>query len=131
MEICQATPAHHAELLSILDAAAIRTDGDATRSAIERGDVLIALPDYGIEAQRDHSVPVVGTLAVDDAEIVAIAVRPGRRGQGIGRALVTRAKQDRQRLVAEFDPGVRPFWAAVGFEIQKGESNRLTGVWRE
>ena len=134
MQVREATPPRHAEVLSILDAAALQTDSEGIRAAIERGDVFIALPDR--DSDRDQSEaesqPILGALVLDGQKITAVAVRPGRRGQGIGRALVARAKECHQRLVAEFDPGVAPFWEAVGFEAaEQSGAERLTGVWRE
>jgi len=50
------------------------------------------------------------------------------RDQGIGTALVTAAAGRRDELFAEFDPGVAPFWEAVGFETEPaGESGRRRG----
>ncbi|WP_336325831.1 GNAT family N-acetyltransferase [Halovenus sp. HT40] len=134
MQVREATPSQHAELLSILDAAALQTDSEQTRAAIERGDVFVALPDRDSDGNRRDagSPPVLGALVLDGQKITAVAVRPGRRGQGIGRALVARAQQSSQRLVAEFDPGVAPFWEAVGFEAsEQSGAERLSGVWRE
>ncbi|MXR50984.1 GNAT family N-acetyltransferase [Halovenus sp. WSH3] len=125
MRVREAAPPEYTELLSILDAAALRTDSDRIRAAIDRGAVLVALPDRpdGTDA------PILGTLVLDGATIRAIAVRPGRRGQGVGRALVAHAQQSSQRLIAECDPGVRPFWEAVGFTITDESGGRLTGEW--
>lgn len=134
MQVREATPSQHAEILSILDAAALQTDSEQTRTAIECGDVFVALPDRdGDESRTDpDSPPVLGAVVLDGQKITAVAVRPGRRGQGIGRALVRRAQQSRQRLVAEFDPSVAPFWEAVGFEAsEQSGAERLTGLWRE
>lgn len=60
---------------------------------------------------------ILGALVLDGAEIEAVAVRPGRRGQGIGSALVEAAAERRDELTAGFDPSVRPFYEALGFEI--------------
>lgn len=134
MQVREATPSQHAEVLSILDAAALQTDSEQTRAAIERVGVFVALPDRENDENRTdaESLPVLGALILDSQKVTAVAVRPGRRGQGIGRALVARAQQSHQRLVAEFDPGVAPFWEAVGFEAsEQSGAERLTGVWRE
>jgi GNAT superfamily N-acetyltransferase len=69
---------------------------------------------------------VLGTLLLepsDDlatAEIEAVAVRWGRRGQGLGTALVMAAVDRTDCLIAAFDESVRPFWASLGFEIEPG-----------
>ena len=134
MQVREATPPQHAEVLSILDAAVLQTDSEGTSAAIERGDVFVALPNQDSNGGQTEagSPPVLGALVLDGQKITAVAVRPGRRGQGIGRALVARAQQSRQRLVAEFDPRVAPFWRAVGFEAaEQSGAERLTGVWRE
>lgn len=71
---------------------------------------------------------VLGALALDGDEIAAVAVRPGRRGRGIGPALTEAAAERRDRLVAEFDPRVRPFYEALGFEIEPAGGDRYRGV---
>jgi GNAT superfamily N-acetyltransferase len=129
MRIREPTLAQHAELLSILDAAALQTDSGQIQTAIERGDAFVAVPRRGSDGAED--APLLGALVLDDTEIAAIAVRPGRRGQGIGRSLVERAQQDRTHLIASFDPGVEPFWTAVEFEVIERNPDRLTGVWEK
>lgn len=72
---------------------------------------------------------VLGALALDGNEIVAVAVRPGRRGQGVGTALVEAAAECRPRLVARFDDRVHAFYEALGFEIEPAtQSDRYCGV---
>ena len=88
----------------ILDAAMLRVED----AALEEGTTLVA----AVEGR------LLGALVLDGEEIVAIAVRPGRRGQGVGTALVEAAADRRERLTAGFDPGVRPFYESLGFEIE-------------
>jgi len=113
-----------AEIASILDAAYLQVDTDDLRGAVERGDVLVAVADGS-----KKSGPILGVTVCDGREITAIAVRPGRRGQGIGTELVAAVESRQGRVVAEFDPTVRPFWESVGFEVtERPESERLRGV---
>ena len=81
-------------------------------------------------ATANEQSTVLGALVLSEEEIVAVAVRPGRRGQGIGCRLVARAKRARERLVAVHEAGVAPFWESVGFE-RAGETGneRLRAVW--
>ena len=51
---------------------------------------------------RAEELPVVYNV-LDGEEILAVAVRRRRRGQGIGSALVEAAGDRREELVAEFD----------------------------
>lgn len=135
MVVGTATLDQYAEVLSILDAAQLQTDSDIER-AVDADDVLVALPDTNPESREttpettadETEGPILGVLALDREKITAIAVRPGRRGQGIGSALVRTALASRGTLIAEFDPRVRPFWETLGFEItqQKG-TERLRG----
>jgi GNAT superfamily N-acetyltransferase len=105
--------------MTVLDGALLELDVDVLRDAIDRGDALVA-----VEGER-----VLGALVLVESEIEAVAVRRNRRDQGIGTALVATAADDRDRLVAEFDPRVRPFWASLGFEIEPaGEPDRYRGV---
>lgn len=61
---------------------------------------------------------VVGFLARDGAEVVALYVARGARGQGVGSALVARAKRQSARLALwtfQFNPAAQDFYAAHGF----------------
>jgi ribosomal protein S18 acetylase RimI-like enzyme len=128
----------YTEVLSILTAAALQTDAERIRTAIQRDTVLVALSAPVEQAGQSGEsspqptqrvLPVLGVLVLEETEITAIAVRPNRRGQGIGSALVTEALRSRTRLVAEFDPSVRPFWESLEFEIsQIGGTDRLRGT---
>lgn len=92
---------------SILNAAMLAVD-DGT---VQRSTVLVAV-DEG---------RVLGALVLDGEAIDAVAVRPGRRGQGVGSALVEAAASRREAVIASFDPGVRPFYASLGFDVDCGE----------
>lgn len=100
--------------MTVLESSLLEVDADAVLAAIEAGRTLVA-------AEGDR---VLGALVIDDdvptdgARIEAVAVRRRRRGQGIGSELVGAARAEHARLVAEFDGGVRPFWASLGFEVQ-------------
>lgn len=138
--IREATPEQVAEVLSILDAAALATDTGKIERAIDAGDVLVALPDsrqvegedmrQAAGSAENATGPVLGALVLDGEEVAAVAVRPKRRGQGIGSALVGEALDRRGRLVAEFDPRVRPFWESLDCEITPiPSSDRLRAVF--
>lgn len=122
LEVRTATASELPTVLSILDAAMLQTDASAVRRRIEDA-VLVA-----VEEGR-----ILGACVVESertpAEVVAIAVRPGRRGQGIGTALLETATGRWGRLAVEFDDGARPFYAALGFEIETVEAGRCRGVW--
>lgn len=105
-------------VMTVFDSAMLETDAKAVETAIDGGDVLLATSEGR----------VLGACLLSGNEIDAIAVRPGRRGQGIGTALVDAAADRRHRLVAEFDPRVRPFWESLGFEVETVADGRLRGV---
>jgi GNAT superfamily N-acetyltransferase len=108
-----------ATVLAICNGAALETDGSAVEAAIERGDVLVAA-DGG---------PPIGTIVLDGMAVTHVAVRPGRRGQGVGRALVEAAAERRGRIEARFDADLRAFYATLGFDIEPtGSDGRLQGV---
>lgn len=109
-------------VLSILDAAMLQTDACAVRRRLEDA-VLVA-----VEGGRILGACVVETEPTP-VEVVAIAVRPGRRGQGIGTAMIEEAAGRWAGLAAEFDERARPFYAALGFEIEATETGRCRGVW--
>jgi len=107
-------------VMTVFDAAVLRTDVETVPAAIGRDDVLVATVEDRI----------LGALLLVGEEIEAVAVRRNRRGQGIGSALVSAAAERRERLVAAFAPRVRPFYESLGFEIEPAEEpERYRGVW--
>ncbi len=95
-------------VMRLLDAAVLETDVDDVRTRIGDGDVLI----------HEADGPPSGVLVLDGRTVVAIAVRPERRDEGIGRRLVTAARDRRGPLTAEFDARVLPFYESLGFDIR-------------
>lgn len=87
---------------SILDAAMLEVPD------LDESTVLVA-----VEEGR-----VLGALALHASTVQAVAVRPGRRGQGIGRALVEAAAERRDELTAEFDERARSFYESLGFAVR-------------
>lgn len=122
------------DVLNVLDGSALATDREAVNTALARGDTLVAVTVEGhngstAAGDSSDSERILGALVLDGEEITAIAVRRRRRNQGIGTALVEAASQRRDRLIAAFDPGVRAFWDALGFDISRiPESDRYRGV---
>lgn len=110
-------------VLSILDAAMLEADVGVVRDRLG-GGVLVA-----VEADR-----ILGTCVIEvdpvPSEVAAIAVRPRRRGQGIGTVLIDAALDRWGDLVAEFDENARPFYASLGFEIEQLGDGRCRGVRR-
>jgi GNAT superfamily N-acetyltransferase len=122
VRVREATVPELPDVLNVLDGAGLRTDAGRLRSALDGGDVLVAVAGTG--GQR-----VLGAIALDGESVTAIAVRRRRRGQGIGTALVEAAAGRRDRLVAEFDARARPFWEAVGFDaVPTDRPDRYRGV---
>ncbi|WP_435067996.1 ubiquitin-like small modifier protein SAMP2 [Haloplanus sp. C73] len=113
-----ATRDDHLDVMRVLDGAMLEIDSETVRDRIAAGDVSVA-------TLGDR---VVGALVLDGDRVTAVATRKRRRGQGVGTALVSAALADRGRLVAEFDPRVRPFYESLGFDIDSvGGSDRLRG----
>jgi GNAT superfamily N-acetyltransferase len=131
MEIRDACSDDLSEIASIIDAAYLQIETDSLRERISAGTVLVAVATRNGTMDSEVTGPILGVLVLDGEEITAIAVRPGRRGQGIASALVGEAKTRRERLTAAFDPAVRPFWESVGFVVsEQSDSKRLRGVSR-
>lgn len=127
MDLREATADEVPAVCNVLDGAALETDAEAIRASVERGETLVAVTDASAGAAGGGGT-VVGALVRDGDRITAVAVRRGRRGQGIGSALVERAATGRSRLVAEFDAAVRPFYDSLGFDVEPAGDGRLRGV---
>lgn len=120
VRVREATVPELPDALNVLDGGGLATDAGRLRAGIDRGAVLVAV----VDGER-----VVGALALKGDRITAVAVRRRRRDQGIGTALVEAAARRRRRLVAEFDPRVRPFWDSLGFDARPAdEPGRYRGV---
>jgi GNAT superfamily N-acetyltransferase len=122
-----ARPDEHESVAAVLDAAMLQTDELAP--ALARGNVLVAVVD---DRLLGALVLVPGARKEADApgsHVDAVAVRPNRRGQGIGSALVesalARCGPD-EGLTAAFDADVRPFYESLGFDIEERDG-RLFG----
>ena len=100
-------------VMNVLDGAVLSIAVEAVRAGVENGDTLVAVSGDDPAAER-----VLGALVLDGTHIEAVAVRRRRRGQGIGTALVEAAADRRDRVTAEFDAAVRPFYGALGFAIE-------------
>jgi GNAT superfamily N-acetyltransferase len=112
VHVRDARPDDRGAALNILDAAMLQSD------QAEAGTLLVAVDDGS----------VVGALVLVDDQVDAIAVRRRRRGQGIGSALVRAAHERHVRLVAVFDPKVRPFYESLGFTIRENGDGRFEAV---
>jgi GNAT superfamily N-acetyltransferase len=103
------------------DAVAARIDDDAALVAADGGRVvgaLVADPTGAADADGDAG-----------AHVEAVAVRPNRRGRGVGTALVVAAADRWGRLTADFDARVRPFYESLGFAVEPLDGNeRHRGV---
>jgi GNAT superfamily N-acetyltransferase len=118
----EAEPDERAAVRNVVDGAGLALDAAVLEAALHDGDALVAVPDEGPDPQ------VLGALVLDGERIAAVAVRRRRRGQGIGTALVEAAAARRDRLVAEFDPALRPFWAGLDFDIDAADEDRLRAI---
>ncbi|MDZ7745072.1 MAG: GNAT family N-acetyltransferase [Halobacteriales archaeon] len=116
MEIRGATSEEIQTVRSIFDVAMLQVPD------LPRMTVLVAA-----EANR-----VLGGTAVETdgerGQLCAIAVRPRRRGQGIGTALVEEATDRWDPVVAEFNERVCPFYESLDFAISPTGNGRFHGV---
>jgi GNAT superfamily N-acetyltransferase len=117
VEVRGARPDERAAVMNVLDGAMLEVETD--RVASDATTTLVAC-----EGDR-----VLGALVLDGEEVLGVAVRRSRRGQGIGTTLVEAAAARRERLVAEFREEVRPFYESLGFEVRPAdEDGRVHGV---
>ena len=113
-------------VMNVLDAAMLDVDAAAVRERIAGGEhcgsVLVA-----VAGERVLGACVVSTSGGEGGHVEAIAIRPGRRGQRIGSALVEAATDRCGPLTADFDEDVRPFYESLGFEVERTGEGRLRG----
>jgi GNAT superfamily N-acetyltransferase len=120
MQVRDATVGDLPDVMNVLDGAVLDADAKTVRERIAEDSVLVAVSGDG---ER-----VLGALVLDGIHIDAVAVRRRRRGQGIGTALVETAADRRERLTAEFDADLRPFYEKLGFDIESAKKpGRLWG----
>lgn len=108
--------------MAVLEAAMLEVDAKRVRAladGVADGAVLVATPEDR-EAPTPADDPILGALVLDGRTIEALAVRPRRRGQGIGSALV-RAARDRASdpLIATFDAHLQEFYERLGFSVER------------
>lgn len=127
------TPEDLPAVLNVLDGGGLQTSAEEIRQGLERGEVFVAT--------GSSSGTIVGAMVLDGEVIRAIAVRPARRSQGIGTALVeagganrrkrlAEARVDsRETLVATFHESVAPFWQSLEFDCERIDgTDRYRGV---
>ena len=115
----------HLGVMRILDGAMLSTSAERVRERIDDGEVLVATVGESESLATSRSqddgdavgVPA-GALVRDGDRVTAVATRRRHRDRGIGSALIAAALETRGRLVATFDPRVRPFYASLGFDIE-------------
>ncbi|MFB6228342.1 MAG: GNAT family N-acetyltransferase [Halobacteriales archaeon] len=128
--ISEATGGRVTDAMAVLEAAMLEVDAGRVRTlagGAADGAVLIATT--GDHESRSLAGGVVlGALVLDGRRIEALAVRPRRRGQGIGSALV-RAARDRAdgHLIAAFDAHLREFYERLGFAVDPIGEARYRG----
>ena len=99
-------------VMNVFDGADLEVSAEAVSKHIGREEVLVARSEAGIVLGA-----LVGRPRERDVRIEPIAVRPGRRGQGIGTRLIREAGDRWGRLTAAFDRELAPFYRQAGFEI--------------
>lgn len=109
MFVRAATTADIPGVQTVVDAGLLELDSSTLAEAVNREAVFVAV--------NESNETVLGALVLDDTEIVAIAVRKRRQGQGIGTDLVETAVGRHGPLRAAFHERVRPFWESLGCPI--------------
>jgi len=113
-----AAPEETVAVVGLLERALLEVDPETVRDRAGRGDVLVATTD---------GRPLAGALVLGGERIDSVAVRPARRGEGVGTALVGAAADRHERLVAQFRPAVAPFYESLGFDVER-RGERCRGV---
>lgn len=120
-EIRPATPDELSSVMAIIEMALLEVSLETVRARIEADNVLVA-----VAAERILGACIL-TPRDEGAQVEAIAVRPNRRGQTIGRLLLAAAGENHSPLIVEFDASVRAFYEALDFTIERLSENRFRG----
>ena len=123
MSVRRATADELAAAMGVLDGANLEVDARRVRERIDGDDASSVL----VATQNGR---ILGALVLDGDEVEAVAVRPGRRGQGIGTALIEAAANRCDALTAEFDDDVRPFYESLGFVVEPLGEDAADGRFR-
>jgi GNAT superfamily N-acetyltransferase len=118
-----------ADAVGVLEAAMLEVDPGRVRTlAGGEADGAVLAATAADRADGPAAGVVLGALVLDGRTIEALAVRPRRRDQGIGSALV-RAARDRAGgpVDAAFDARLRPFYERLGFTIEPVAGTRYRG----
>ncbi|MFC7176473.1 GNAT family N-acetyltransferase [Halosegnis marinus] len=120
MNVREARPDERLAVRSIFDVAMLQVPDLLSM------ELLVAVEDDRVLGAAAVEADGIG----DPGEVHAVAVRPRRRGQGIGTALVAAAEERWDPVVAEFDERVRPFYDALDFEVEATGNGRFRGEKR-
>lgn len=111
-------------VLRLIEGALLEITPKAVREAIESETDVVC-----VALRNDR---IIGTAVFRDTpaggHVVAIAVHPQRRGNGVGRSLIGYGADRFETLSAEFAEKVTPFYERLGFTIEPIEgSDRYQG----
>lgn len=128
-----AAPDEFPEVMSILEGALLEVCGDSVRSAIQSELVLVYVECdriLGVVVSQTGPVMLGGFEEEVDAEIhiEAIAVRPNRRNQGIGRELVEELLACYGSATVTFEENAKPFYQSLDVSILTTDDDAYLGV---
>lgn len=126
-----AKPDEVPEIMSILEGGLLEVSSDEIRAAVQLELVRVYVDSTRI-------IGVVVTRPTHDwsseeypdagIHIDAIAVRPNRRNQGIGRELIEEILACHDSATVTFEGHAKPFYRALNVSILKRENNTYLGV---
>jgi GNAT superfamily N-acetyltransferase len=108
---------------NVLDGGLLELEAQTLDAALDDDRVLVA-----VGSSREV---ILGALVVVESEILAVAVRKRRQGQGIGTGLVEAALDRYGPLNAAFDERVRHFWETFDCRIEDLTEDDRYRVWLE
>lgn len=128
-----AKPDEFPEIMSILEGSLLDVSGDAVRAAIRSESVRVYVDVNRLigvivtEPSQKRTGAAEGNFD-GEIHIAAVAVRPNRRNQGIGRELIEEILSCYESATVTFEEPAKPFYRALNVSILTRQNDTYVGI---